>query len=81
VTRIYCTDHFVLPVPEGPRFPMRNYALLRERVAAVAGGCVTSIDDIVDIHFATVALALQRFHGRPMLDFDRDEQRHRPAHA
>ena len=28
----YC-DHFVLPLPEGHRFPMRKYALLRERVA------------------------------------------------
>lgn len=29
----YC-DHFVLPLPEGHRFPMRKYALLRERVVA-----------------------------------------------
>lgn len=29
----YC-DHFVLPLPEGHRFPMSKYALLRERVAA-----------------------------------------------
>lgn len=28
----YC-DHFVLPLPEGHRFPMRKYALLRERVS------------------------------------------------
>lgn len=34
---IYATDHFVLPLPEGHRFPMRKYARLRERVAAVAG--------------------------------------------
>lgn len=27
----YC-DHFVLPLPEGHRFPMRKYALLREEV-------------------------------------------------
>jgi acetoin utilization deacetylase AcuC-like enzyme len=27
----YC-DHFVLPLPEGHRFPMRKYSLLRERV-------------------------------------------------
>jgi acetoin utilization deacetylase AcuC-like enzyme len=26
------TDHFVLPLPEGHRFPMQKYALLRERV-------------------------------------------------
>ncbi|MCH6547565.1 MAG: histone deacetylase [Gemmatimonadetes bacterium] len=27
----YC-DHFVLPLPDGHRFPMRKYSLLRERV-------------------------------------------------
>ncbi len=34
---IYYTDHFVLPLPAGHRFPMRKYAALRERVRAVAG--------------------------------------------
>jgi acetoin utilization deacetylase AcuC-like enzyme len=34
---IYYTDRFVLPLPPGHRFPMRKYAALRERVAAVAG--------------------------------------------
>jgi acetoin utilization deacetylase AcuC-like enzyme len=33
---IYYTDHFVLPLPPGHRFPMRKYAALRARVAAVA---------------------------------------------
>ena len=33
---IYYTDHFVLPLPTGHRFPMRKYAALRERVAGVA---------------------------------------------
>lgn len=32
VRAFYC-DHFVLPLPEGHRFPMEKYALLRERVA------------------------------------------------
>ena len=32
--QIYYTDHFVLPLPEGHRFPMSKYARLRERVAA-----------------------------------------------
>jgi len=27
---IYYTDHFVLPLPAGHRFPMRKYAALRE---------------------------------------------------
>lgn len=32
--RIYYSDHFVLPLPAGHRFPMSKYALLRERVLA-----------------------------------------------
>jgi acetoin utilization deacetylase AcuC-like enzyme len=31
--RAYYCDHFVLPLPEGHRFPMEKYALLRERIA------------------------------------------------
>jgi acetoin utilization deacetylase AcuC-like enzyme len=30
--RLFYCDHFVLPLPEGHRFPMEKYALLRERV-------------------------------------------------
>ncbi len=30
--KVFYCDHFVLPLPEGHRFPMRKYALLRERV-------------------------------------------------
>jgi acetoin utilization deacetylase AcuC-like enzyme len=33
--KIFYTDHFVLPLPEGHRFPMSKYSLLRERVAAM----------------------------------------------
>lgn len=40
----YC-DHFVLPLPEGHRFPMEKYRLLRERV--VASGLVRPEDLIV----------------------------------
>jgi acetoin utilization deacetylase AcuC-like enzyme len=32
--KAYFSDHYVLPLPEGHRFPMRKYWLLRERVAA-----------------------------------------------
>ena len=32
--QIFYSDTFVLPLPEGHRFPMQKYALLRERVAA-----------------------------------------------
>jgi acetoin utilization deacetylase AcuC-like enzyme len=31
--QIFYCDHFVLPLPEGHRFPLAKYALLRERVA------------------------------------------------
>lgn len=31
--RVYYSDVFVLPLPEGHRFPMRKYSLLMERVA------------------------------------------------
>jgi acetoin utilization deacetylase AcuC-like enzyme len=31
--KVYYSDHFVLPLPEGHRFPMVKYAMLRERVA------------------------------------------------
>lgn len=30
--RLYYSDHFVLPLPEGHRFPMRKYRMLRELV-------------------------------------------------
>lgn len=36
MTRCFYSDHFVLPLPEGHRFPMAKYRLLRERVAAFA---------------------------------------------
>ncbi len=32
--RAFTSDHFVLPLPEGHRFPMPKYRLLRDRVAA-----------------------------------------------
>jgi len=32
--RAYYCDHFVLPLPDGHRFPMEKYRLLRERVAS-----------------------------------------------
>ena len=39
---VFYSDTFVLPLPEGHRFPMRKYALLRERVAA--SGLITPGD-------------------------------------
>lgn len=32
--RVFYSDHYVIPLPEGHRFPMRKYAMLRDRVAA-----------------------------------------------
>ncbi|HEV7672281.1 MAG TPA: histone deacetylase [Thermoanaerobaculia bacterium] len=32
--KAFYTDHFVLPLPEGHRFPMAKYSLLRERVTS-----------------------------------------------
>jgi len=32
--KAFYTDHFVLPLPEGHRFPMQKYRLLREAIAA-----------------------------------------------
>lgn len=32
--KLYYADHFVLPLPDGHRFPMEKYSLLRSRLAA-----------------------------------------------
>ena len=32
--KVFYSDHFVLPLPQGHRFPMVKYSMLRERVAA-----------------------------------------------
>lgn len=36
--RLFYCDHFVLPLPEGHRFPMAKYAMLRDRVLAAGLG-------------------------------------------
>lgn len=36
--RVYYSDHFVLPLPPGHRFPMPKYRLLRDRVVAGLSG-------------------------------------------
>ena len=36
--KAFYSDHFVLPLPAGHRFPMQKYRLLRERAAGVAPG-------------------------------------------
>lgn len=49
--RFYYSDHFVLPLPVGHRFPMQKYRLLREQLAA----CVPASA----LHEAPVASAAQ----------------------
>jgi acetoin utilization deacetylase AcuC-like enzyme len=49
VKAFYC-DQFVLPLPEGHRFPMEKYSRLRERV--LAAGIVT-LEDLIVPHAAT----------------------------
>lgn len=34
--KVFYTDHFVLPLPDGHRFPMQKYSLLREAVQSFA---------------------------------------------
>lgn len=36
--KIFYSDHFVLPLPEGHRFPMVKYSMLRERVSEMKNG-------------------------------------------
>ena len=33
----FYSDHFVLPLPQGHRFPMPKYRLLRERIEGAPG--------------------------------------------
>lgn len=69
----YC-DHFVLPLPEGHRFPMRKYGLLRERLARDGRIRLTVPDgatdeDLLRVHTADYLAAV--VEGR----LDRDGQR------
>jgi acetoin utilization deacetylase AcuC-like enzyme len=41
--RIFYSDHFVLPLPPGHRFPISKYALLRERVLASEHGAACRV--------------------------------------
>lgn len=35
--KVFYSDHFVLPLPDGHRFPMQKYQMLRHQVTAIAG--------------------------------------------
>ena len=39
----YYADHFVLPLPEGHRFPMAKYRMLRDRIAEHLPGAVLKL--------------------------------------
>jgi acetoin utilization deacetylase AcuC-like enzyme len=45
---LFYTDEFVLPLPDGHRFPMEKYRLLRERLTATAEGAspIASLEDL-----------------------------------
>jgi acetoin utilization deacetylase AcuC-like enzyme len=48
--KAFYTDHYVLPLPQGHRFPMRKYALLRQRVSGAQLACPI---DLCEPHAAT----------------------------
>lgn len=48
--KVFYADHFVLPLPQGHRFPMSKYSLLRSRVSSFDG---------IEMHEAPVALKEQ----------------------
>ena len=72
--RCYTSDHYVLDLPEGHRFPMRRYALLRQYVQDLEG---------IELHEAPAASReeLQRAHHPEYVEkalhgqLDRMEQR------
>ncbi len=76
----YYADHFVLPLPEGHRFPMRKYSRLRDRLQAEVVGIVfqeaPAASDgelalahtpayIAGVHSGTLGAAAQREIGFP----------------
>jgi acetoin utilization deacetylase AcuC-like enzyme len=61
--RVFYTDQFVLPLPEGHRFPMQKYALLRQRV--VESGIVAP--EQLGIPHAATDVELLRAHDAAYL--------------
>ena len=62
--RIFYTDRFVLPLPEGHRFPMEKYSLLRARVAEAG---LALPDAMAEPHAATNS-ELMRAHDRDYVE-------------
>jgi len=50
--RAFYSDHFVLPLPEGHKFPMAKYSRLRERILADG---IISLDDLHEAPPASIA--------------------------
>jgi acetoin utilization deacetylase AcuC-like enzyme len=53
--QIYYSDHFVLPLPQGHRFPMQKYKMLRDEVLTLNDvhleeAPLASIDDLLLVH-------------------------------
>ncbi len=77
--QIFYTDHYVLPLPPGHRFPMAKYARLRERVEAAGLGAMQvpeaatreqlalahDLDYIERVHAGTLDAREQRELGFP----------------
>ena len=66
--RAYSSDHFVLPLPDGHRFPMAKYARLRERVMAEG---VVRAQDLIEAPAASwdqLALAHASAYVRAVAD-------------
>ena len=62
--KVFYSDHFVLPLPEGHRFPMSKYSLLRERVEASS---ICGPDELREPEAVTDEEIL-RVHDRDYLD-------------
>jgi acetoin utilization deacetylase AcuC-like enzyme len=76
---LFYTDHYTLPLPDGHRFPMAKYRMVRERLAAtnqfdLTPAPIADIDDIKRVHDAayvdavlsgTLSAAAQRRIGFP----------------
>jgi acetoin utilization deacetylase AcuC-like enzyme len=62
--KVFYSDTFVLPLPEGHRFPMQKYRLLRERVAAEGA---VSLDDLI-IPLPATDAELGRAHTAAYID-------------
>ena len=60
----YYADHFVLPLPEGHRFPMAKYRMLRDRIAQHLPGVLlkealpASDEALVRVHSPQYILSL-----------------------